>query len=83
MGRRAKTRCAIPYSRKKSKTVLPVIRTILGLADNYSALDAFEAQYQLQTLRHQVVDLWDRIDFMLLPTAPSHPTIASVDAEPI
>tara|TARA_Y100001934_G_scaffold263676_1_gene339651 strand:- start:730 stop:2571 length:1842 start_codon:yes stop_codon:yes gene_type:complete len=69
--------------KEDSKTVLPVIRTMLGLADNYSALDAFEAQYQLQALRHQVVDLWDRIDFMLLPTAPSHPTIASVDAEPI
>mgnify|MGYP002824444591 CR=1 FL=1 len=46
-------------------------------------LGAFEAQYQLQTFRHHCTALWERIDFMLLPTAPTHPTIASVEAEPI
>ena len=66
-----------------SVAVLPVIRAILDSADSYSALDTFEAQYQLQTFRHHCTALWERIDFMLLPTAPTHPTIASVEAEPI
>lgn len=68
---------------KDPTSVLPVIRTILDSADSFNALNAFEAQYRLKELRHQCEELWDRVDLMLLPTAPTHPKIASVDAEPI
>ena len=65
------------------ESLLPVIRTILEGAAAYSAVDTFDAFYRLEELRHQCADLWRNTDIMLLPTAPTHPTIAAVEAEPI
>lgn len=63
--------------------LLPVIRTILEGADAYSAVDTFDALYRLEELRRRCTTLWNDHDIMLLPTAPTHPTIAAVDADPI
>jgi len=68
---------------KQPEDLLPVIRTILEGAKNFTAVDTFDAQYRLETLRHKCAGFWDDFDFMLLPTAPTHPTIAAVEAEPI
>lgn len=63
--------------------LLPVIRTILEGANAYSAVDTFDALYRLAALKLRCAQLWDDHDIMLLPTAPTHPTIAAVDADPI
>lgn len=63
--------------------LLPVIRTILDGARNFTAVDTFDAQYRLEALRHQCAGFWDEFDLMFLPTSPTHPTIAAVEADPI
>lgn len=63
--------------------LLPVIRTILEGANAYSAVDTFDALYQLEDLKLRCARLWENHAIMLLPTAPTHPTIAAVDADPI
>lgn len=63
--------------------LLPVIRTILEGAQDYDAVDTFDALYRLEELRHRCGDLWNSVDVMLLPTSPTHPTIAAVETDPI
>jgi allophanate hydrolase len=67
----------------KPESLMPVIRTILEGAAAYSATDTFDALYRLEDLRHRCAALWQEADIMLVPTAPTHPTIAAVEAEPI
>lgn len=67
----------------RPESLLPAIRTILEGAAAYSATDTFDAFYRLEELRHRCAGLWRDTDIMLLPTAPTHPTIAAVEAEPI
>lgn len=68
---------------ENANSILPVIRTILDGAKKFDALDTFEAFYRLQELKNITAEFWSRADFMLLPTAPTHPTIAAVEADPI
>ena len=63
--------------------LLPVIRGILNGARNYDAVDAFDAFYRLEELAHSCRNLWKLADVMVLPTAPTHPTIAAVEVDPI
>lgn len=61
----------------------PVVRSILGQSERFDAVDAFNAQYRLADLRRQTELLLKDVDFMLTPTAPTFPTIAAVQADPI
>ena len=42
----------------------------------------FAAQYEMESLRQQAAALWSGIDVMIVPSAPTHPTIADVRADP-
>ncbi len=55
----------------------------LSLLALYSAADVFEAQVQLRAIAQQVAPLWDHFDVMLVPTAPTHYTIAQMQADPV
>jgi len=59
------------------------VHRVIGRAVGLSATDAFEGQYRLRALRQQLLPLWDRVDALLVPTAPHHPTFAEVDADPV
>jgi allophanate hydrolase len=61
----------------------PVVAQIISGAVNYSAVDTFEAQYQLASLRRRTTEVWSAIDFMLLPTAPRTYTIDEINAAPL
>ncbi|GJI90941.1 allophanate hydrolase [Duganella hordei] len=61
----------------------PVVAGIISQADRYSAVDAFNGQYRLAALRRQAERQLQGYDFMLVPTAPTMPTIAEVEAEPV
>lgn len=65
------------------ETVDPTVGAIIRGGAKYSAVDAFEASYQLEALRRQAESIWNRTDFLLLPTAPTHYTIEQVLADPI
>jgi allophanate hydrolase len=61
----------------------PTVAKIISSAANYSAVDVFEAAYQLESLRRTTAAAWQIFDFMLLPTAPRTFTINEVAENPI
>ncbi|WP_051516500.1 allophanate hydrolase [Herbaspirillum sp. RV1423] len=66
-----------------NEAVHPVVRDITAQADNYNAVDAFNAQYRLAELRREAELLLQDTDLLLVPTAPTMPTIAAVEADPV
>ncbi|NRA42152.1 MAG: allophanate hydrolase [Pseudomonadales bacterium] len=62
---------------------LPVIQTIIGQAPAFSAVDFFNAEYQMQGYRQYAQAIFNQVDVLLTPTLPKHYTIAELDAEPI
>lgn len=63
--------------------VIEPVRSIIAKGKTYTAADVFEAQRALRLIAQQVGPLWDRIDCMLLPTAPTHYTIAQMQDDPV
>jgi allophanate hydrolase len=61
----------------------PITARIIEGANSITAADTFEAKYKLAEIRRATSREWDRMDFMLLPTAGTHYTHAEVEAEPI
>ncbi|WP_144155151.1 allophanate hydrolase [Paraburkholderia sp. BCC1885] len=61
----------------------PVVGGVIEKADQYSAVDAFAAQYRLAELKRQAEAVFDDIDVLIVPTTPTHPTIAAVQANPV
>jgi len=60
----------------------PAVAAIVRGGSAPSAHALFAAQHELQALRRHVEALWDGIDVMVVPTAPAHPTLAEVRADP-
>ncbi|MDE2077570.1 MAG: allophanate hydrolase [Burkholderiales bacterium] len=63
--------------------VFPVTRDITLSGRTPLAADAFAAQYRLKALQKEAVRLWQQMDVLLTPTAPHHPTLDEMLAEPI
>ena len=61
----------------------PVVATVIGKADRYTAVDAFNGQYTLAGLKRHAEQLFETIDVLIVPTAPTHPLIAEVQANPV
>ena len=61
----------------------PVVAGIVAQGANYNAVDTFNGQYRLAALRRQAEQALEDIDFMLVPTTPTMPTIAAVEADPV
>lgn len=61
----------------------PVVRDVIVQAERFSADDAFEGRYRLQSLRQQAERVWDACDVLLVPTTTRHPTFAEVAADPV
>lgn len=59
------------------------VAAVIGRADRFSAADAFNGQYTLAGLKREVDQLFEDIDVMIVPTTPTHPLIADVQANPI
>ena len=61
----------------------PVVGGVIEKADQYSAVDAFAAQYRLAELKREAEAVFEDIDVLIVPTTPTHPTIAAVKANPV
>jgi allophanate hydrolase len=61
----------------------PVVAAIIRGGAALTAADAFRAFEALAALRLQTEPVWDRIDALLLPVTPGHPTVAELQADPI
>ncbi|HEX3639017.1 MAG TPA: allophanate hydrolase, partial [Paraburkholderia sp.] len=65
------------------EAINPVVATVIGKADRYSAADAFNGQYALADLKRHAEQLFETIDILIVPTTPTHPLIADVQANPV
>ena len=63
--------------------VIEPVRTIIARGRQYSAADLYQAQTQLQAFGQQAAPMWQNMDVLLVPTAPTHYTIAQMQADPI
>jgi allophanate hydrolase len=59
------------------------VRDIILGATKYSAVDVLNAEYQLQELRSTVNRIFESIDALLLPTAPSIYRIEEIGSNPL
>jgi allophanate hydrolase len=67
----------------RPESVLPVIRSILADGTRYQATDVFRAMHRLADLRRAVEPVWTRIAALVVPSAPEHPRIDDVLADPV
>ena len=63
--------------------VIEPVRSIIASGRNYSAADLYEAQIRLKQLGQQAEAMWSGIDLLLVPTAPTHYTIAQMQHDPV
>ena len=63
--------------------VIEPVRSILASGRNYSAADLIDAQVKLRAFGQQAAPMWDSIDVLLVPTTPTHYTIAQMQADPV
>jgi hypothetical protein len=56
----------------------PVVRQVIAAARGHDATAAFRARYALEELRERIVPMWDKVDVLMVPTAPTCPTRAEV-----
>jgi len=61
----------------------PTVGGIIGAANRFSAVGLLRARRRLTELRDQAMRIWGDADALLVPTAPLHPTIAQVAADPV
>jgi len=72
-----------PIISQQPEAMLPEIRTIIGAAEGKTAVDAFDAEYQLQHCRQRAKLIFQEVDFLLTPTAGTIYPINQVQADPI
>jgi len=63
--------------------VVEPVRSILAQGRQYSAADVFDAQTRLRAHGQHANAMWRDIDVLLLPTAPTHYTIAQMQSDPV
>jgi len=65
------------------ESIHPVVREIIGGAQKYDAVSAFQAQYELQALAQAAAPTWQKVDVLLLPTTGTTYRIEEVLAQPL
>lgn len=63
--------------------IIEPVRSIIAAGKAYGAADVFDAQTRLRTLAQRIAPIWDAIDMLVVPTAPTHYTIESMQADPV
>ncbi len=59
------------------------VRQVIAQAQRFDAVQAFEGRYRLEALARHINPIWQGLDALLVPTAPTHPTRAAVAAAPV
>jgi allophanate hydrolase len=60
-----------------------VVARVVARATSFTATDTFRAQYLLRAAQRDTAALWQQVDVLMVPTTPTHPTHAEVDADPV
>lgn len=67
----------------RADAVVEPVRSIIAASCGYSAADYCEALTRLRKLGQHAEAMWDRIDVLVVPTAPTAFTIAQMEADPV
>ena len=71
------------FIESQPEALLPVTRQIIGGGEQPLACDLFAAEHRLAELRRKADAVWSTLDCIVTPTAPTLPTLAAVEADPI
>lgn len=63
--------------------VIEPVRSIIAAGRSYSAADLYAVQTELKRLGQQADAMWADIDLLVVPTAPTHYTIAQMQQDPV
>jgi allophanate hydrolase len=69
------------FLRTHASEMNPVVRAIIEGATKYRAVDVFRGIYRLNELRDVCLKVFDDAEVLLVPSAPTLPTIAQVQAD--
>ena len=72
-----------PFFDAHEEDVLEPVRSIIASGKRFSAADLYDTQTRLRALGQQAAAMWADIDVLLVPTAPTHYTIADMLADPV
>ena len=72
-----------PFFDAHEAAVIEPVRSIISKGRDYSAADLYAAQTKLRAYGQQAAAMWDDIDLLLVPTAPTHYTLADMQADPV
>lgn len=61
----------------------PVVAGIIRKGRDIAASDYFRAEYRRAELQRRIDRIWQQVDALLVPTAPTHYRISEVQAEPV
>ena len=67
----------------QEEQIVEPVRGILTAGKAHSAADLVDAQTQLRAFGQQAAAMWVGIDVLLVPTAPTHYTVAQMQADPV
>lgn len=71
------------FMAKHAEAMNPVVCDIIRQAVNFTATDAYRAEYRRAELTRTIQMQMAAVDALLVPTAPRLPTIADVEADPV
>ncbi|WP_304639026.1 allophanate hydrolase [Pseudomonas sp.] len=71
------------FIESRSEEMNEVVRSIICKGRDFSAADAFRAEYRRTDLVREIHAQMEQVDALLVPTAPRHPTLAEVEADPV
>lgn len=72
-----------PFFDAHESEVIEPVRSIIAKGRNYSAADVYATQTLLRSYGQQADAMWGGIDVLLVPTAPTHYTLADMQADPV
>ncbi len=72
-----------PFLDQNSGALLPITRSIIETGRKFSAVDAFQGQYHLESLIQSAAQQWKKIDVLMLPTVGTTYRISEIEKSPI
>ncbi len=66
-----------------ARDIIEPVRSIIGRGREFSAADLYDAQLRLRQFERAATAMWQEIDVLVVPTAPTHYTIDQMQADPI
>ncbi len=79
----AERRLAVGALLQRPEAMDPVVHRVIADGGVWQAEDLFVASYRMAGYRAEAARMFEGIDALLVPTAPNHPRIAEVQADPV